>query len=127
MAGEYQAPHEDARGDLQEWGREGGGGQRLVQLICYLNSLHEHQGGETAFLHSALGSALVFFPTFRDGKMDPRMRHCGQKVCGGVEKWIVGTWLCEQPITSDTHRGDATRPSRADSFGCGAIVKGSIE
>lgn len=106
LKGQYQLQHIDARpkGDSQgaeEFMRQGG--QRLVQCVVYLDSLEPSQGGGTEFHHSSVkqlvvqperGAALVFFPAFRDGEVDPRMTHSGQTVLEG-EKWIINTWATQ--------------------------------
>lgn len=88
------------------------GGQRLVQLICYLNTLEgdgsagRGSGGATRFHHACLGglavtpeqgAALLFFPCYAGGEMDGKMAHSGEAVRAG-EKWSVNTWLCEAPV-----------------------------
>mmetsp|Transcript_1192 Transcript_1192/g.2230 ORF Transcript_1192/g.2230 Transcript_1192/m.2230 type:complete len:392 (-) Transcript_1192:321-1496(-) len=108
--GEFQRVHTDARPPGDPDGLDlflANGGQRLAQCIVYLNSLDgETQKGHTAFHAPELqglkvtpkkGTALVFFPSFRDGGIDHRMTHSG---CApvGAEKWIMGTWLCQSPV-----------------------------
>eukprot|EP00878_Enallax_costatus_P024843 GHUV01026535.1.p1 GENE.GHUV01026535.1~~GHUV01026535.1.p1 ORF type:complete len:202 (+),score=31.89 GHUV01026535.1:238-843(+) len=104
--GEYQRVHFDARplGDSQgasAW--LAAGGQRLVQIVVYLNTMSAAQGGATAFHHPVLkglsvqpeqGAALVFFPALADGAVDERMAHSGEPVVEG-EKWIINTWAMQ--------------------------------
>ena len=90
------------------------GGQRLAQVICYLNTLEGEEGctggrgsgGGTRFHHACMGgltvaprqgAALLFFPCFAGGEMDGRMAHSGEAVLVG-EKWTINTWLCEAPV-----------------------------
>ncbi|CAG9466945.1 unnamed protein product [Pedinophyceae sp. YPF-701] len=108
--GDYQLTHIDARtaGDMGEDMEAfmARGGQRLVQCVCYLSGDDEGTGGATSFDHPCMeglkvaptrGSALVFFPAFRDGRSDDRMTHSGQRVDSG-EKWIVNSWACEKAV-----------------------------
>jgi hypothetical protein len=107
--GQYQRLHFDARpaGDpdgLKQFLEAGG--QRLVQVVVYLNSLQPDQGGETRFFNPLLkglavqprqGDALIFFPAFADGRFDDRMAHAGMPVKHGC-KWICNTWACERVV-----------------------------
>ncbi|GBF95887.1 hypothetical protein Rsub_08478 [Raphidocelis subcapitata] len=117
--GEQQRVHFDGRpaGDpsgLAEF--MAAGGQRLVQVVCYLRTLEPSQGGCTRFHHPALGGlevppreggALVFFPAFEDGRLDGRMAHSGARVTGrGAEKWIINTWLAERPVPAAVVPGE---------------------
>lgn len=75
------------------------GGQRLATLLVYLNDVSEDAGGGTIFrdlkdgeenmlaMKPKEGSALLFFPAFRDGRPDDRTLHKGE--VAGEEKWIV--------------------------------------
>lgn len=79
------------------------GGQRLMTLLVYLNTL-ESSGG-TVFrdlkdpqnnqlgMQPQQGSALLFFPAFRDGRPDDRTLHQGEPVAEGMEKWIIQMWI----------------------------------
>ncbi|KAL4427879.1 hypothetical protein ABPG75_001968 [Micractinium tetrahymenae] len=107
--GQYQRRHFDARPDGDPAGLKQfleAGGQRLVQVVVYLNTLDREQGGGTHFSHPCMdgltvqprrGDALIFFPAFADGKFDDRMAHCGEVVRLG-EKWILNTWACQRPV-----------------------------
>lgn len=87
------AKHGDAsptRGS--EW--NGLGGQRIVTVICYLNTLKEDQGGMTNFeslriaVSPRAGTALVFFPADAETlRADDRTMH--ESLPPTVEKWIV--------------------------------------
>ncbi|GAX11263.1 hypothetical protein FisN_7Lh360 [Fistulifera solaris] len=80
------------------------GGQRLMTLLVYLNTL-EKSGGtlfrdlrnsqkEPLCLQPQQGSALIFFPAFQDGRPDDRTLHQGQAVVAADgEKWIVQMWI----------------------------------
>lgn len=110
--GEGQSTHVDTRerphpGDSAEvqssfWAA---GGQRMVQCLCYLNSVDiEKHGGATCFHSEALGNfkvepkvgrALVFCTAFADGQEDLRMVHSAEPLRGPVEKWVVPVWSLE--------------------------------
>lgn len=107
--GQYQRVHFDARPDGDPAGLKQfleAGGQRLVQVVVYLNTLEGGQGGGTHFSHRCMdgltvqprqGDALIFFPAYADGKFDDRMAHCGEVVRLG-EKWILNTWACQRAV-----------------------------
>ena len=106
--GQYQAKHLDARLPHQinrNAAYLATGGQRIAQLICYLQSPDE--GGATRFFGPAFnglavpakkGTALIFPTATLDGLADERYLHSGEPVVRGT-KWIVGTWLMEQERT----------------------------
>ena len=107
--GQYQAKHLDARLPHQivrNAAYLATGGQRIAQLICYVQA--PEAGGETKFFGPAFGgglavpprkgSALVFPTATLDGLADERYLHAGEPVTRGV-KWIVGTWLMERERT----------------------------
>lgn len=78
-------------------------GQRMMTVICYLNSVAE--GGETSFRDLELnitpkkGKALVFFPSFKDGLMDDRLIHSG--LAPLLEsKYIVQLWVRQNDYTA---------------------------
>jgi len=106
--GQYQAKHLDARLPHQIVRNKAymaSGGQRIAQLICYLQA--PTAGGETKFFGPAFGglsikpkagTALVFPTATLDGLADERYLHSGEPV-GKGDKWIVGTWLMEADRT----------------------------
>lgn len=111
------------------------GGQRLATLLVYLNTVPREAGGGTTFrdlmtmekkdgdnendqtplvMQPRQGSALLFFPAFRDGRPDDRTLHKSQVMrewLGGSDddndgdsgtdlsstKWIVQMWVHERP------------------------------
>lgn len=86
------------------------GGQRLAQCLVYLNTLSTKHGGGTKFHHPLFrgltvspvqGDALMFFTAWQDGQEDARMVHSGEKVLGDGEKWIINTWACQYPRTTE--------------------------
>jgi len=116
-AGQYQAKHLDARLPHEIRRTDAylaSGGQRIAQLICYLQAPEE--GGATKFFGPAFngglaveprkGRALLFPTATLEGLADERYLHSGDAVVSGT-KWIVGTWLME------TKRTDAKDVSRA--------------
>lgn len=66
-------------------------GNRLGTLIVYLNDVNS--GGCTCFkdlniqVRPQIGKALLFFPCYRDGKLDDRTTHAGQVALDN--KWIA--------------------------------------
>ncbi|PSC76020.1 alpha beta-hydrolase [Micractinium conductrix] len=121
--GEYQRKHFDARPDGDPAGLKQfleAGGQRLVQVVVYLNEVEG--GGGTRFHHPLFrgltieprqGDALLFFPAYADGRFDVRMAHSGQPVEAG-QKFILNTWCCQRAVPSaashllDQQGGDAS-------------------
>jgi prolyl 4-hydroxylase len=79
------------------------GGQRLMTLLVYLNTLPKSGGTlfrdlrnsqqEPLCVQPQQGSALLFFPAFAGGRPDDRTLHQGQAVAAGKEKWIVQMWI----------------------------------
>lgn len=102
LEGERQRLHNDCRTD-------GAGevlgprGQRLANVLVYLTTNPEEEGGATSFdklgvaVQPKEGDALVFFPAFADGTIDTRMTHESLPIRGeGSVKWILNTWVCER-------------------------------
>jgi len=88
------------------------GGQRVATLLVYLNTLD--QGGATIFrdlkspsgeqlaMQPKKGSALLFFPAFKDGTPDDRTLHKGEVAID--EKMIAQIWIHEgkyQPVVPE--------------------------
>lgn len=77
-----------------------GWGNRLATLIVYLNDVASVCGGATGFRDLELqvqpvrGKALLFFPSYRDGKQDDRALHSGVMLVDDV-KWIANIWIHE--------------------------------
>lgn len=76
--------------------------QRCATLLVYLNDVG--RGGTTCFPQLALevqpkqGHALVFFPSFADGRPDMRTLHSAEPAVD--EKWIAQVWLGRRIDTS---------------------------
>mmetsp|Transcript_20657 Transcript_20657/g.29154 ORF Transcript_20657/g.29154 Transcript_20657/m.29154 type:complete len:140 (+) Transcript_20657:1-420(+) len=80
------------------------GGQRVGTLLVYLNDVEN--GGGTMFrdlvdskdnqltMKPKVGSALLFFPAFEDGRPDDRTLHKGEVAMD--EKWIAQMWIHER-------------------------------
>ena len=100
--GQHFSTHQDASVDIAADGWADLGGQRLVTLITYLNTVSEQGGGATVFDHLGIsvrpkqGRALLFFPAGVDGKLDKRMLHHGQEAV--EDKYIVQIWKRQQTV-----------------------------
>jgi hypothetical protein len=91
--------------------------QRLATILVYLNDVPE--GGETRFPYLDLairpkkGTAVVFFPGYRDGRPDDRTSH---EACRAVnEKWVAQQWVAvgvaPMPEPSRTSAPAASAPA----------------
>ena len=91
--GQEYRPHVDALPGVDN--------QRSWTALIYLNS--GFQGGETLFpevgrsAKGAPGDCLVFRNVDAQGRGDPRTRHAGAPVTGGV-KWLATRWIRERPF-----------------------------
>eukprot|EP00325_Prymnesiales_sp_UTEX-LB-985_P026773 CAMPEP_0174721916 /NCGR_PEP_ID=MMETSP1094-20130205/37517_1 /TAXON_ID=156173 /ORGANISM="Chrysochromulina brevifilum, Strain UTEX LB 985" /LENGTH=375 /DNA_ID=CAMNT_0015922693 /DNA_START=10 /DNA_END=1138 /DNA_ORIENTATION=- len=73
------------------------GGQRVATVLVYLNTV-DH-GGATSFprlepplkVQPRTGRALVFFPGYPDGRIEPRMRHAAKPA--EQTKWVAQLWV----------------------------------
>jgi prolyl 4-hydroxylase len=92
------------------------GGQRLVTLLVYLNTVQ--RGGGTTFrdllqgpdghpltMKPVQGSALLFFPAYRDGRPDDRTLHKGE--VASDNKWIVQMWIHEKAYSAVVPPGNS--------------------
>ena len=86
--GQEYKPHLDAIPNAQN--------QRNWTILVYLND--GYSGGETRFdllnveFRGAPGDALIFRNVDEQGRLDPRTRHAGVPVTGGV-KWLATRWI----------------------------------
>ena len=86
--GQQYRPHLDAL--------PGVANQRERTALVYLNA--GYQGGETVFPELGLsakgeaGDGLIFRNVDGEGRSDPRTRHAGAPVAGGV-KWLASRWI----------------------------------
>jgi prolyl 4-hydroxylase len=92
------------------------GGQRLATLLVYLNTVEPRGGGGTIFrdlrdgrsassnrpltMRPKMGSALLFFPAYADGRPDDRTLHKGEVVAKNHEKRIIQMWIHESNYTA---------------------------
>jgi prolyl 4-hydroxylase len=114
------------------------GGQRLATLLVYLGDIPSGGGG-TIFrdliqqldggggapapltMQPKKGSALLFFPAFRDGRPDDRTLHKGEIMVGNDEKWIVQMWIHEKAYQAVIPKGNSQEAAR------GAVERQSQE
>ena len=93
VPGQEYRPHLDAL--------PGVANQRSWTALVYLNDGYE--GGETVFPELGLaakgerGDCLIFRNVDGLGRGDPRARHAGRPVTGGV-KWLASRWIRERPF-----------------------------
>ena len=98
--GHYDAPapeHPDYEAFMAQ------GGQRVATVLTYLSDCGE-EGGGTHFPHADLevrprkGRALVFFPGFADGSLDPMAWH--EALPAKQTKWVAQVWVrhCADPL-----------------------------
>jgi prolyl 4-hydroxylase len=93
VPGQEYKPHLDALPGVPN--------QRRWTALVYLNEGYE--GGATTFPDLAItargepGDCLVFRNVRDDGSGDPRARHAGTPVTGGV-KWLATRWIRERPF-----------------------------
>ncbi|CAE8620824.1 unnamed protein product [Polarella glacialis] len=90
--GQYFTDHEDAfaasKARVDNY-------QRRVTLLVYLNDVEK--GGATRFpklgfqVKPRQGQALLFFPSFANGRPDPRTLHSAE--AAEDEKWIAQVWI----------------------------------
>eukprot|EP00747_Dinoflagellata_sp_TGD_P193143 gnl/TRDRNA2_/TRDRNA2_58924_c0_seq1.p1 gnl/TRDRNA2_/TRDRNA2_58924_c0~~gnl/TRDRNA2_/TRDRNA2_58924_c0_seq1.p1 ORF type:complete len:406 (+),score=55.96 gnl/TRDRNA2_/TRDRNA2_58924_c0_seq1:68-1285(+) len=71
--------------------------RRMITVITYLNDAAEGDGGATYFpdLHLRIapkkGTAVVFFPVYTDGKLNPYVRHAGEEAY--KTKYVSQQWI----------------------------------
>jgi prolyl 4-hydroxylase len=112
--GEWYASHFDAVDMASDVGRafEANGGQRLVTVLVYLNSI-EGPGGRTIFnsidpggmertleVTPKLGTAIMFFPGKLNGELDKRLLHTAEHAA--CEKWISVIWIRQRDYHSSS-------------------------
>ena len=113
--GEQFSYHTDElpRGELLQ-----NGGQRTATLLVYLRTIDEGRGGTTQFrdlksregegclaVRPERGSALLFFPSDKDGVPDDRTLHRGEVAVD--EKVICQLWVHEGTYTPAVPKGNA--------------------
>jgi prolyl 4-hydroxylase len=93
LPGQEYKPHLDALPGVDN--------QRIWTALVYLNG--GYQGGDTVFPELGLsargepGDCLIFRNVDSTGRGDPRARHAGTPVTGGV-KWLATRWIREHPF-----------------------------
>lgn len=92
--GQYYNSHQDAFEHPTD-------GQRIGTVLIYLNNVEN--GGATFFntlnlrVQPKEGSALVFFPSTMDGKIDARYLHTAENASD--TKWVSQIWLRDKPYS----------------------------
>jgi prolyl 4-hydroxylase len=113
------------------------GGQRILTLLAYLNTLPEQAGGETMFrdlkdvdgnvlsMRPVQGSVLLFFPADAQGQPNDRTLHKGQVVTQGYEKRIIQLWTHQRAfdakLPANNKQMDAQRGMEAAARELGYI------
>jgi prolyl 4-hydroxylase len=83
------------------------GGQRVVTVLVYLNTLTEEQGGATHFPNLNLkvqpkqGMALVFFPSTVDGLLDRQALHAALPPRNNATKYVSQVWVRQAEYKGD--------------------------
>lgn len=106
------------------------GGQRLATLLVYLTDVPSGNGGGTTFrdlkessssssplvMQPQRGSALLFFPSFGDGKPDDRTLHKSEVLKDdnndGDHKWIVQMWTHQRDYQAVLPVGNSNEAAR---------------
>eukprot|EP00534_Pseudo-nitzschia_fraudulenta_P010639 CAMPEP_0201204422 /NCGR_PEP_ID=MMETSP0851-20130426/168855_1 /ASSEMBLY_ACC=CAM_ASM_000631 /TAXON_ID=183588 /ORGANISM="Pseudo-nitzschia fraudulenta, Strain WWA7" /LENGTH=411 /DNA_ID=CAMNT_0047492531 /DNA_START=24 /DNA_END=1262 /DNA_ORIENTATION=+ len=107
------------------------GGQRLATLLIYLTDVPSSRGGGTTFrdlkessssessltMQPQKGSALLFFPSFADGKPDDRTLHKSEVLKGSDDdddddKWIVQMWTHQRDYQAALPAGNSNEAAR---------------
>mmetsp|Transcript_21060 Transcript_21060/g.34847 ORF Transcript_21060/g.34847 Transcript_21060/m.34847 type:complete len:389 (+) Transcript_21060:81-1247(+) len=94
------------------------GGQRVATLLAYLSNVEIGGGTIFRYLKSSdgkqqltmkpqIGSALLFFPAFADGRADDRTLHKGEVVEGDTTKWITQVWIHQRAYKPVTPPGNS--------------------
>jgi len=113
------------------------GGQRLATLLVYLTDVPPSKGGGTIFrdlkessssssplvMQPQMGSALLFFPSFRDESPDDRTLHKSEVLIGDDSennknnddndyKWIVQMWTHQRNYKATLPMGNSNENAR---------------
>lgn len=101
------------------------GGQRLATILVYLSDVDTDCGGGTAFrdlltiddkplvMQPKKGTALLFFPAFRDGTPDDRTLHRSEAMTCALEKWIAQMWVHKHSYQAVLPQGNANVGARS--------------